>query len=88
MPLLTPKQLRKLRSTPVPNGGNRIARAMQLAGVTQAEIASALGMHQPSVSSAKRGRYRTMYLTTAQKLAAYFGCAVEDLFPMTEKVAS
>ncbi len=76
--MLTEQQLAFLRSEP---GSNRVAKAMALAGVTQATVAKALGLTQPYVSDVARGRYRTITVENAWKLAAYFGCRIEDLFP-------
>ena len=49
--MLTEQQLAFLRSEP---GSNRVAKAMALAGVTQATVAKALGLTQPYVSDVAR----------------------------------
>lgn len=77
---LTGRQLRELRAFPI-EGGNRVARAFQLAGVTQAQVAEAIGETQPYISDVARGRYITITVTKARKFAEYFGCTIEDLFP-------
>ena len=77
-PSLTEQQLAVLRSEP---GSNCVARAMALTGVTQVDLAKALGLTQPYVSDVARGRYRTITVENARKFASYFGCRIEDLFP-------
>ena len=77
--MLTKQQLVVLRSEP---GSNRVAKAMALTGVTQVTVAKALGMTQPYVSDVARGRYRTITVENARKFASYFGCCIEDLFPL------
>ncbi len=54
---------------------------MALTGVTQVNLAKALGLTQPYVSDVARGRYRTITVENARKFASYFGCRIEDLFP-------
>jgi transcriptional regulator with XRE-family HTH domain len=76
-------QLRKARAT-----GNRVARAAELAGVTLADIATAANLPYTYVSDVSRNRYQTVTVSNAHKFADYFGCAIEDLFPAREAVAS
>jgi transcriptional regulator with XRE-family HTH domain len=85
MPLpLTATQLRKLRATPVAASGNRLQFALDLAEITQVDLADRLGMTNTQVSDAARGRYETMRLDNAQKFAGAFGCLVDDLFPVRQ----
>jgi transcriptional regulator with XRE-family HTH domain len=76
-------QLRKARAT-----GNRVARAAELAGVTLANIATEANLPYTYVSDVSRNRYQTVTVENAHKFADYFGCAIEDLFPAREAVAS
>lgn len=78
---LTVRQLRELRSGQVGETGNRVARALELAGVTQAQVAEAIEETQPYISDVARGRYTTITVAKAHKFADYFGCSIEDLFP-------
>jgi transcriptional regulator with XRE-family HTH domain len=79
------RQLDKLRAEdPTPN---RVAAAVRLAGFTQRKVAKELGMTEPHLSEICRGRYQAVRLETAHCLAAYFGCAIEDLFPRRVKAA-
>lgn len=80
--MLSEQQLTALRSEP---GANRVAKAMALAGVTQATVARALGLAQPYISDVARGRYRTITVDNARKFARYFGCSIEDLFPPSDR---
>lgn len=69
-------------------GRNRIAKAMELAGVTQVEIAATTGYTQSYVSRVKNGLYSNLPGETMRTFAEYFGCQIEDLFPAREAVAS
>lgn len=61
---------------------------MRLIGVTQAALSEAIHESQPYISDVVRGRYQTITVAKARKFAEYFGCAIEDLFPSREAVAS
>jgi len=87
MALLNTKKLRELRETPA-RESNRVARAIELAEVTQQDIEAATGLPQPYISDVARNRYRTITVDNAHKFADYFGCQIEDLFPAREAVAS
>jgi plasmid maintenance system antidote protein VapI len=76
--MLTKRQLATLRTEP---GTNRVAKAIDLMGVTQVTVAEALGLPQPYVSDVARRRYRTITVENARKFAKFFGCSIEDLFP-------
>lgn len=84
---LTSSQLADLRDARIPESGNRVSVALQLAGLTQQEAAALIGESQPYISDVVRGRYQTITLAKAYKFAALFGCAIEDLFPAKESVA-
>lgn len=86
MPNLSARQLKELRGTAV--AGNRIAKAIEISGVTQLDVTAATGLPQPYVSDVARNRYQTITVENARKFAEYFGCAIEDLFPAREAVAS
>lgn len=80
--MLESTQLEQLKSAPVdPRIGNRVALAIKLAGLTQTKVAESVGMTIPHLSDICRGRYRTVRLDTAQKLAAFLGCSSDDIFP-------
>lgn len=74
-------QLRELRLADAEVTGNRLAKAMELAELTQAQLADALNLTQPYVSDVVRGRHATITLENAYKFCEYFGCEVRDLFP-------
>lgn len=79
--MLTAKQLADLRRDR--SGPNRLQRAMDLAKVTQTDVANALGWDQPYISKIKRGAYGDagLPLERTRALAEFFGCHIEDLFP-------
>lgn len=49
------------------------------ADVTQAELATDLGVARQTINATERGRYDPS-LELAFKLARYFDCAIEDIF--------
>lgn len=79
--MLTPAQLQQLRAADPGEAPNRLGRAMDLAGVTQVQIEEAAGISQPYISAILNGKATKLPVVTARKLAAFFGCAIEDLFP-------
>jgi transcriptional regulator with XRE-family HTH domain len=60
---------------------------MRLTGVTQVQVGEGAGLSQPYVSQILAGNTPKLPLNRAQALAAFFGCAIEDLFPVHEEVA-
>lgn len=86
--MLTRAQVTQLkRGIPLPTPNN-IALAMKLADVTQVQIAEATGLQQSYISRIMRGRYSRLPGETMRTLATFFGCAIEDLFPAREEMAS
>jgi len=79
--MLEAKHIRTLRQSEVPVSGNRVALAIELTDKKQVEVAEEIGMPQSQLSDITRGRFPDPKLSTLQKLADYFGCAIEDLFP-------
>jgi predicted XRE-type DNA-binding protein len=85
--MLSTSKLRQLRRAPVAEP-TRLRTAMTLAGVTQTQVAEAVGIAQSQVSEDAAGKFSEISLEKARKYATYFGCAIEDLFPSREAVAS
>lgn len=79
--MLTDEQLATLKATSTSGAANRLTQAMELVGVTQVQIAQAVGHTQPYVSSIVNGKYSALPIETARKFSDFFGCAIEDLFP-------
>jgi DNA-binding XRE family transcriptional regulator len=78
---LTDTQIDKLRAEPLV-GRNKVRAAMDLAEVTQVQVAEGTGHTQPYISSIINGKYTDQLpLETGRRLAGFFGCAIEDLFP-------
>ena len=80
---LTPEQLAALRAVPVSaDTPNRLRVAMALADVKMTEVSDALpGVNYKTLSAISTGRLTNPALQTAQSIAEFFGCAIEDLFP-------
>lgn len=85
--MLTKQQIETLRRSRA-NTRNRLARAMELADLTQAQLAQAMGFTQSFISKVKNGQYIDLPGETMRKFAGHFGCAIEDLFPAREAIAS
>ena len=85
--MLTRKQLNSLR-VEKKSGPNRLKRAMQLADVTQEQVAAAVGVSQSHISEIANGNYSRLPIDMVQNLAGYFGCSTDDLFPARQAVAS
>ena len=87
--VLTKSQLQKLRRAPL-TGANRLQLAMSLPKprITQVQLAAAVDLSQPYVSAICNGAYSEIPLETTRALAQFFGCAIEDLFPARQAVAS
>lgn len=81
--MFTGSQLTHLRSLPAANG-NRLRVAREIAGLTQREVADRLDLTQSSLSDLERNRYGSTTVDTARKLADFYGCTIEDLFPRVE----
>lgn len=77
---LTPEQLAALRKE---SGSNRLAAAIRIAGTTQERVASALHLSQPRVSDLTGAD--DVRLGLARRIAALFGCTVDDIFPVKAK---
>ncbi|MFC6734028.1 MULTISPECIES: helix-turn-helix transcriptional regulator [unclassified Haladaptatus] len=58
---------------------NDVRRRREAAGLSQADLAAAVGVTRQTINAIERRRYDPS-LVLAFKLAAYFDCAVEDLF--------
>jgi|AntDeeMetagen134_2_1112570.scaffolds.fasta_scaffold12319_2 putative transcriptional regulator len=58
---------------------NDLPERREAAGLSQADLAAAVGVSRQTINAIERDRYDPS-LELAFKLAAFFGCAVEDLF--------
>ncbi len=86
--MLTAEQIEALRAEPLA-GRNKVKHARQLVGVTQVELAAVVGHSQSYISSIEQGQYSVdaLPLETTRRLAGFFGCAIEDLFPAPAAVS-
>lgn len=60
---------------------------MAMLDVTQTQVSDSTGIPKSNLSELVNGKYGDVQVETARKLAAYFGCAIEDLFPARAEVA-
>lgn len=82
--MLNREQIRALQAAPINGQRNRLRVALALAGIRQVDVSEATGITQANLSDIVNGKYSAITLETTRKLAGYFGCAIEDLFPETE----
>lgn len=85
---LTPAQISRLRRMPPAASGNRLQAAIDLAKGTQTEVARQTGFTFSYIADCCRGRYQTLTVTNAHRIAAVFGCLVDDLFPARDTVGA
>ncbi len=71
-----------------PTGRNRVKQAMDMAGLTQVQVAEKTGLTQPQISRIQNGHYSDLPGETMRTLADLFKCSIEDLFPAREALAS
>ena len=62
----------------MPDGHNRVAKAIELGGVTQTAIAQDLGLTQAYISDVVRERFKTITLQKAYLLRVRIGSAVSS----------
>jgi DNA-binding XRE family transcriptional regulator len=84
---LTTEQLAALQAVPL-TGRNRLKVAFALLDVTQRVAVKTTGITPQRMSGLVKGNYHSVTLPEAEQLADFFGCAIEDLFPAAEAVAS
>lgn len=79
---MTEKQLAALRAVPMTaQTPNRLRVAIALAVVKQGDVAEAVGLTPAHFSTIVSGRTADIGRASAQAIANYFGCLIEDLFP-------
>lgn len=85
--MLTRAALATLRKTPT-STPNKLKLAMKLAGVTQVQLSQAINLAQSQISEDATGKSTAISVDKAHAYAEFFGCAIDDLFPAREAVAS
>lgn len=86
---LTTEQVDALRSVPLGTMRNKVRIARMMLELKQGQVAEAIGVSAPYLSDIERGAYKDLPLESVLRpLSDYFGCAIEDLFPAREAVAS
>jgi putative transcriptional regulator len=63
--------------------GNGVRELRQRKGLSQGQLADAMGVSRQTINSIEVGRY-TPSLGLAIALARFFGCPVEELFHVAE----
>ena len=62
---------------------NQVKQRRTQAGLTQEELAAAMGVSRQTIISIERERY-VPSLPLALKLARYFACSTDELFALSE----
>lgn len=84
--VLTRHQREQLRNEPTETG-NRVAKAIELTGLSKAEVSRGTGLPYTYVTDVAYGRFQTITVEKAHIFAAFFGCDIADLFPARQAVA-
>jgi len=79
--MMTTEQVEALRTLPLGDATNRLRMAFALTGRRQHEASQETGIVASNLSDIVNGKYASVTIETARKLADFFGCAIEDLFP-------
>lgn len=58
---------------------NKLPELRATAGLSQADLAEAVGVTRQTINAIERGRYNPS-LELAFKLASYFDCQIEEIF--------
>lgn len=87
MAILSHEQIEALRTAPIGRQPNRLQVAFALADAKQTDACDVTGLSAPTLSKLVRGSYQTLDIENARKLAEFFGCSIEDLFPARAEVA-
>lgn len=84
---LNAEELKALRAVPVTAAlPNRLRVAMAMLDMVQADVAAGTQLTQATISDIYNARYTDLKHSTVQRLAAFFDCSIEDLFPPVEEV--
>ena len=82
---LTTEQLESLQRAPLGRLANRLPIAFALTGSKQAEACEATGLSASHMSKLVNG-LTSVSVEHAHKLADFFGCSIEDVFPAKAEV--
>jgi DNA-binding Xre family transcriptional regulator len=84
---LSEEQLEALRRVPLLDMPNKVQLALTFTQAQQKDIVVESGLTTDVVHRIVTGKKQAVSVDEAGKLAAFFGCAIEDLFPAREAVA-
>lgn len=85
---LTAEQLNALRLVPLMDMPNKVRLALTLTQAQQQQVVEETGILYPTLSKIVTGKSGDgVSIGNARKLADYFGCEVDDLFPRQQAVA-
>lgn len=82
---LTDRQLEALRTAPLGKLSNRLQIAFALVDVKRADACAATGLSPSEMSKLIKGQYQSLDIEKARKLAEFFHCGIEDLFPARDQ---
>jgi transcriptional regulator with XRE-family HTH domain len=80
--MLTKSHIHSLRKS---DPGRRIGKAIELAGLTQREVARGVEVTESYISDLVRGTRGNPNLKTLHKFQHFFQCPIEVLFPSDEE---
>jgi transcriptional regulator with XRE-family HTH domain len=85
---LSTQKLHELRRRKVGAAGNRLADVLELSGETATALAEATALTLQYISDTKAGRYKTITVENAGRIARFFGVAIEDIFLLREAMTA
>lgn len=78
------EQLKALRAVPLGDMPNKVKLALALTGAKQQDICEEKDIPPSVLSTIATGKTASCMLDTAQKIADFFGCTTDDIFPARE----
>lgn len=81
---MTTEQIQALRAVPLGDKPNRLALAFAIEGAKQIDVCQAAQISEPRMSLLVNGKARKVSVAEAGRIARFFDCAIEDIFPATE----
>jgi DNA-binding Xre family transcriptional regulator len=82
---MTPEQIDALRAVPLGAMPNKLKIAFALERKTQSDICESAGITDSRMSLLVNGKYKTVTVGEASRIAKCFGCQIEDIFPLSEQ---
>lgn len=77
-----------MRAVPLGEMPNKLRIAIAMTAVRQNDVAEETGVLASDISDFVNGKYPIAIIQKAGRLAEFFGCSIEDIFPAREGTAA